>query len=98
MGKILHQMILFIVKFLIYAQRNSDIVQTLQRHDHVNVLTSSRPPFDGADCGTVQDKLLCSWVICGGSLQPSEVSPWRERQHTKAHQKHIHTEHTHTES
>lgn len=47
---------------------------TLQRHDSVNVLTSSRPPFDGADGGTVQDKLLCGWVICGCGFQPSKVS------------------------
>lgn len=38
-----------------------------------NVLTSSRPPFDGADRGTVQNKLLSGWVVCGRGLQPSEV-------------------------
>lgn len=74
------------IKFMTSAHSNSDtrpipgckislgVVLTLQRHDSVNVLTSSRPPLDGADGGTVQDKLLCGQVICGCGLQPSEVS------------------------
>lgn len=41
--------------------------------DDVEELTSAGPPFDGADCGRVQDKLLCCRVICGSGLQASKV-------------------------
>lgn len=37
--------------------------------------TSSRPPLDGADGGTVEDKLLRVGVKRGRGLQSSEVSP-----------------------
>lgn len=54
------------------------------------VLTSSWPPLDGADGGTVEDKLLGGGVKGGGGLQPSEVSTCTPSTHTgnTNHEKH----------
>lgn len=43
-----------------------------------DMLTSSGPPLDGADGGTVQDELLRCRVVRGRGLQASEVSAWRQ--------------------
>ena len=39
----------------------------------LNKLTCPRPPFRGCECRSVEDKLLCGRVICGHSLQPTQV-------------------------
>lgn len=48
------------------------------RPNGVKTLTSSGPPLDGAHSGTVQDKLLSGWIICGCGLQPSKVCAWSD--------------------
>lgn len=40
---------------------------------NMNMLTSSRPPLDGADGGRVHDELLSGRIERGGGLQASEV-------------------------
>lgn len=39
---------------------------------HGRTLTSSRPPFDGADGWAVHDKFLRGGVVGGGGLQASD--------------------------
>lgn len=41
-------------------------------------LTSSRPPFDGADGRAVDDEFLCGGVVGGGGLQTSDKGSFKE--------------------
>lgn len=54
------------------------------------LLTSSGPPFDGADGGAVHDKLLCGGVIGRGGLQTSDERPYWIACEKNKHEKNKH--------